>query len=247
VNAETVLCLDGVTVEFGGNQVLKGMSLTARQGFTGLIGPNGAGKTTVFNVISGYVRPSSGDITLDDVSLLGRSATAIARRGVGRTFQTPRLVGDMTLVDNVLLGVDGRPSRRGRNASSRADELLGLFGLGDQRRTKAADLPLASQKVVEVVRALVGEPRLLLLDEPAAGLSAENVEALVPPLLEVAATADLAIVIIEHDVELVSRLCPTVAVLHFGVALAVGTPAEVMAHPDVLDAYLGAGFAAVDP
>ena len=244
---ETVLRLEQVAVEFGGNKVLRGLDLTADLGFTGLIGPNGAGKTTVFNAVSGYVRPSAGELSLDGVSLRGRSSTAIARLGVGRTFQTPRLVGDMTLLDNVLLGVDGRPGHRGRTARARADDLLGAFSLGDQRRTKAADLPLATQKVVEVVRALIGQPRLVLLDEPAAGLSAEDVEALVPPLLEVGASGELAIVIIEHDVELVSRLCPTVAVLHFGVALAVGTPAEVMAHPDVVDAYLGAGFAAVDP
>ena len=242
----TVLELRGLEVSFGGNHVLKGVDLEVGSGFTGLLGPNGAGKTTIFNVISGYVRQSAGEVLLRGEALTRLSPAAVARRGVARTFQTPKLVPDMSLLNNVLLGVDGRRELRGRKGRDRAHELLELFGLGDRSALQASSIPLASQKVVEVIRALVSAPRLVLLDEPAAGLSAADVEALIPPLREVVSRDELAVVIIEHDVELVSRLCPRAAVLHFGKTLAVGTPAEVMRHPDVLEAYLGADFAAVD-
>lgn len=241
-----VMELRNIHVDFGGNQVLKGVDLSVDIGFTGLIGPNGAGKTTIFNVVTGYVRPSAGQVLLNGVEITGRGAAQVARAGVARTFQTPKLVPDMTVLDNVLLGLDGRRGLRGRAAKTRAMELLDVFGLADGSMARASSVPLASQKVVEVVRAMVGSPGLVLLDEPAAGLSAADVEQLVPPLLQVAQTEKLAVVIIEHDIELVSRLCSRVAVLHIGRTIAEGTPKEVMSHPEVLEAYLGASFAVVD-
>jgi branched-chain amino acid transport system ATP-binding protein len=236
-----------VSVRFGGNEVLKGVDLALRPGFTGLIGPNGAGKTTLFNVIGGYVKPTSGDVLLRGQRLTGRRPTDVARAGVGRTFQTPRLVPDMTILENVLLGVDGHRGLRGRSAWVRAMSLLDSFELSVAASTSASSLPLSSQKVVEVVRALMGKPHVLLLDEPAAGLAAEDVERLIPPLVEMAGVDGLTVLIIEHDIDLVSRLCSQVAVLHFGVTLAVGSPVEVLSLPDVVNAYLGAGFATQNP
>ncbi len=254
-----VLAVKGLTVSFGGNHVLRGVDLDVPVGFTGLVGPNGAGKTTVFNVVSGYVRSGGGEVALDGESLIGVAPDAIARRGVGRTFQTPKLVAGISVVENVMLGLDGRAGplehlravlgsrRTSRPAREQSLALLERFGIAERAHEDAAALPLATQKIVEVARALIARPRLVLLDEPAAGLGAEDVEAMVGPLVGLAADDDLAIVIIEHDLALVSRLCPRLAVLHQGGVIALGTPAEVLAKPEVVDAYLGAGFAAVGP
>ncbi|HUR06134.1 MAG TPA: ATP-binding cassette domain-containing protein, partial [Nonomuraea sp.] len=222
-------------------------------------GPNGAGKTTVFNVIGGYVRAGNGAVHLDGRSLLDVAPDAVARLGVNRTFQTPKLVAGINVVENVMLGLDGRAGPRehllavlgSRRASRRAREqalgLLARFGIADRAHLEARTLPLATQKIVEVARALIARPRLLLLDEPAAGLGAGDVEAMVAPLVALARESEIAVVIIEHDLALVSRLCPRLAVLHQGGVIALGTPAEVLARPEVVDAYLGAGFAAVGP
>ena len=254
-----VLSIEGLAVRFGGNHVLHGVDLDVPAGFTGLVGPNGAGKTTLFNVVSGYVRPDAGDVRLAGQGLLGSAPAAVARRGVGRTFQTPKLVAGATVADNVMLGMDGRlgaggqflallGSRRSSGpAAARCGELLERFGIGHRAGDDARSLPLATQKTVEVVRALMARPRLVLLDEPAAGLSATDVEALTGPLAELAAEGDTAVLIIEHDLALVSRLCPRLAVLDRGSIIALGPPADVVARPEVVTAYLGAGFAAVGP
>ena len=254
-----VLALRELAVSFGGNQVLRGVDLDVPPGFTGLVGPNGAGKTTVFNVVSGYVHAAAGSVELDGRSLLEVAPDAVARRGVGRTFQTPKLVAGISVVENVMLGLDGRAgplehlravlgSRRVSGpARTAALNLLERFGIASRAEEDAKSLPLATQKIVEVARALIARPRLVLLDEPAAGLGAEDVEAMVGPLIDLAADSEIAVVIIEHDLALVSRLCPRLAVLHQGGVIALGTPAEVLAMPEVVDAYLGAGFAAVGP
>ncbi len=259
MTSQPVLALRGVDVRFGGNQVLAGVDLDAAAGFTGLIGPNGAGKTTVFNVVTGYVRAAAGQISIDGRPLPAGGPVPVARLGVRRTFQTPRLVGELDVLSNVLTGLDSEltrghglleflgMSRRARAARARALELLELFGLADAAREPVANLPLGSQKIVEVARALASRPSLVLLDEPAAGLSGADVDRLVEPLAEIGRSAGLAVVVIEHDLEVVSRLCPRVAVLHFGRILTEGPPAEVVRHPDVVDAYLGASVAAVHP
>ncbi|WP_019873866.1 ABC transporter ATP-binding protein [Sporichthya polymorpha] len=256
---DSVLTLRELAVSFGGNHVLRSVDLDVPTGFTGLVGPNGAGKTTVFNVVSGYVRAAGGDVRLGGETLIGVAPDAIARRGVGRTFQTPKLVAGISVVENVMLGLDGRAGplahlravlgsrRESRPAREQSLDLLERFGIADRANSEASALPLATQKIVEVARALIARPRLVLLDEPAAGLGAEDVEAMVAPLVELAADNDLSVVIIEHDLALVSRLCPRLAVLHQGGVIALGTPAEVLAQPEVVDAYLGAGFAAVGP
>jgi branched-chain amino acid transport system ATP-binding protein len=214
----------------------------------GLIGPNGAGKTTLLNVVSGYVAPSAGRVLLSGTATNGLRPHQVARRGLARTFQTPKLVRELTVLENVMLGVDGRAGwLRGRRSSgvvARADELLQRFGLRAWRDRDAGSLPLSSQKVVEVARALVAEPVVILLDEPAAGLGADDVERLIEPLRLHAAEHRLAILIIEHDIELIARLCSHVAVLNFGKVIAEGTPSHVLQQPEVVNAYLGAGFAA---
>lgn len=253
-----LLELDGIGVRFGGNEVLTGVDLAVGPGFTGLIGPNGAGKTTVFNVITGYVRPVAGEVRIAGERVPPGKPAAVIRRGVRRTFQTPKLVGELSVEANVLIGLDSRLrlvgsvaeflgiSPTARAARKRVRELLEMFDLADRAHEPVANLPLGSQKIVEVARALAPGPRVVLLDEPAAGLSATDVDRLVKPLAHLGERDGLAVVIIEHDLELVSRLCPRVAALHFGRILADASPSEVVSHPDVIEAYLGAGVAAVD-
>ena len=231
----TALEIVDLHVSFGGNHVLRGVDLSIEHPFTGLIGPNGAGKTTLFNVISGYVRPSRGTVGIGGLDVTGRSQNAIARCGVGRTFQTPKLVGDLSVLDNVLIGIDGRTSPLGQfrealfpsSAAARrnhAREVLTTFALGGTADVEAAALPLGSQKIAEVCRALIAAPSLLLLDEPAAGLGRDDVARLVEPLRAWVIEHGTTVVIIEHDLELVTDLCDDVAVLHLGTILARGTP-----------------------
>ncbi len=244
-------------VAFGGNVVLQGVTLTFGPGFNGLIGPNGAGKTTCFNVVSGYVRPTGGEVALFGEPVQGQSQAEIAARGVGRTFQAPRLVQDESVLENVLLGMHhryrhghvaelfGLPTARRaeREARARAVDLLDAFGLGGSADLLANSIPLPGQKLVEVVRALVSQPRLLLLDEPAAGLGATDVDVLLDGLRTLVREGELCVVIIEHDLELVVNLCSSVAVLNEGKIIADGPPQQVVKDPAVITAYLGASVA----
>jgi branched-chain amino acid transport system ATP-binding protein len=252
------LDLVGVSVAFGGNQVLEDLNTSFLTGFTGLIGPNGAGKTTLLNVICGFVAPTSGRALLGGEDLTGLGTMHVAKAGVSRTFQTPRLIEDLTVLDNVLLGFHRhyrvghirellgslRARSTEREYRARALDLLGSFGLAAFAHQPAASLPLGSQKIVEVVRALVAAPRALLLDEPAAGLGAADVDAMLEGLAATVDSTQVVAVIIEHDLALVSRLCPRAAVLHFGHIIAEGTPASVLEDPVVVDAYLGVDHAA---
>ena len=259
MSADTApLELRDLHVAFGGNRVLEGVDLSFSSGFNGLIGPNGAGKTTIFNVISGYVTPSQGEVLLAGEDLANRSQSSRVAAGLGRTFQAPRLVLDASVMENTLLGLQqsyrwghltellrlpwGRAEERQARQSSMA--MLERFGLADAAHTEADSLPLGSQKLVEVARALVAEPQVVLLDEPAAGLGADDVTVLLRGLRSIAAESDLCIVIIEHDLQLVASLCPYIAVLDFGRIISEGTPDEVTHDPAVIEAYLGHGFAA---
>jgi branched-chain amino acid transport system ATP-binding protein len=250
-----VLELRGIDISFGGNHVLRGVDLQFTRGFNGLIGPNGAGKTTVFNIISGYVQPGAGDVLLRGEPLGTERQWKRARAGIGRTFQTPRLVPELTAVENVMIGAHWRYGhghlaemlglpralRSERSANARAWRLLETFGIGASGGVPAMYLPIGSQKIVEVARALLAEPSVLLLDEPAAGLSAKDVGMLVSGLGELG--ADLCVILIEHDLELVRILCPRVSVLDSGQVIAEGEPVEVLAEPLVRGAYLGAAYA----
>jgi ABC-type branched-subunit amino acid transport system ATPase component/ABC-type branched-subunit amino acid transport system permease subunit len=250
-----VLELRGIDISFGGNHVLRGVDLQFTRGFNGLIGPNGAGKTTVFNIISGYVQPGAGDVLLRGEPLGTERQWKRARAGIGRTFQTPRLVPELTAVENVMIGAHWRYGhghlaemlglpralRSERSANAKAWRLLEAFGIGASGGVPAMYLPIGSQKIVEVARALLAEPSVLLLDEPAAGLSAKDVGMLVSGLGELG--ADLCVILIEHDLELVRILCPRVSVLDSGQVIAEGEPVEVLAEPLVRGAYLGAAYA----
>ena len=247
----------GVDKSFGGNVVLEGVDLAVEPGFTGLIGPNGAGKTTCLNVVSGYLRPDAGDVRLRGRSVVGTSPTTVARLGVSRTFQTPRLVPNLSALENVMVG-GGRHHRLGHIAElfglpaarhderaqrERARDLLATFGLGAHPQRQASGFPIGSQKIIEVARALLNDPVLLLLDEPAAGLGAEDVDTLVEGLNGwTRAHPEAAVMIIEHDLELITRLCPRVAVLHFGRIIRSGRPDDVLHDDVVVEAYLGADF-----
>jgi branched-chain amino acid transport system ATP-binding protein len=256
-----VVEFDDVGKSFGGNKVLEGVNLSVTPGFTGLIGPNGAGKTTCLNVVSGYLRPDTGDVRLAGRSVLGLSPTKVARLGVSRTFQTPRLIPNLSAVENVMIG-GSRHYRHGHLAelfglpAARRDEhdqreraytLLETFGLGQHPDRAASQFPIGSQKIIEVTRALLNDPVLLLLDEPAAGLGVEDVDTLVAGLNGwMDRHRDAAVMIIEHDLELITRLCPTAAVLHFGRIIQAGPPKDVLRDPVVVEAYLGADVAAGD-
>ncbi len=251
-----MLELNNLSVRFGGNEVLIGMNYCAKPGFNGLIGPNGAGKTTVFNTITGYVMPHAGGGALDGHPLPLGKPIASARLGIRRTFQTPKLVAELSVLSNVLIGVDATlAGLRGvaeffgvsglqKATHQRALDLLRDFGLQGDANKPVSSLSLGTQKVVEVLRALVSRPRVLLLDEPAAGLSAVDVDQLVEPLARRGQDEGLIVVIIEHDLELVSRLCSRVAAMHFGRIVAEGTPSEVLAHPEVVKSYIGGRVAA---
>ncbi|MFW3169310.1 ABC transporter ATP-binding protein [Geodermatophilus sp. CPCC 206100] len=249
--------LAGIRVAFGGNVVLDGVDLAVGRGFTGLIGPNGAGKTTCLNVISGYLRPDGGTVRVTGEEVTGRPPHRIAALGVSRTFQSPRLVPNLSALSNVMVGAHrhfrhghlaelfGLPSarREERRQEERARELLTTFGLGDVVERDAGSFPIGTQKIIEVARALLNDPAVALLDEPAAGLGAEDVERLVAGLTAWVTASDSAVLIIEHDLGLISRLCPQVAVLHFGRIIQFGRPDDVLHDPVVVEAYLGADFA----
>ncbi|MEQ8716894.1 MAG: ABC transporter ATP-binding protein [Acidimicrobiales bacterium] len=250
------LSLTDMHVAFGGNRVLEGVNLEFGPGFNGLIGPNGAGKTTIFNVISGFVNPSQGEVRLEGKSINGLSQTARVARGIGRTFQAPKLILDATVIENALLGYHHRfrwghfaeliklPAARREETEARREcmDLLERFGLADDAHELAGNLSLGNQKIIEVARALLGKPSVVLLDEPAAGLGADDVTILLKGITQSVTDDDLCLVIIEHDLELVTTLCPIISVLHFGRIISQGTPEEVTSDPTVIEAYLGPGF-----
>ena len=235
-----MLQVDDVTVSFGGIKALGGASLTAPDGqITGLIGPNGAGKTTLFDVATGLRRPRSGRVHLDgrDVTRLGPGRRA--HRGLARTFQRLEVFGSLSVRDNVLLAAEVAHGLRSlRRAGVHADALLERCRLTSLANRPAAELPTGTARVLEVARALATQPSTLLLDEPGSGLDEAESQALGDLLLEVAAEGT-AVLLVEHDVEMVMRVCTSVTVLDFGTVLAQGTPAEIQADVRVQQAYLG--------
>jgi branched-chain amino acid transport system ATP-binding protein len=234
--------IEDVSVRFGGLAALSEVSLSAAEGaITGLIGPNGAGKTTLFNVVTGMQRPNSGTVRLDGQDLRALSSFRRARLGLGRTFQRLELFGTLTVAENV--GVAASIAQRGVKARSKAIQeirasILDRVGLTAVANDRADTLPTGTGRLVELARALATRPKVLLLDEPAAGQDTDETERFSEVLRDLA-NDGLAILLVEHDMELVMNVCHTVVVLDYGRVICTGTPAEVRADPNVQAAYLG--------
>jgi branched-chain amino acid transport system ATP-binding protein len=237
----SLLSVRNVHLRFGGITALEDVSFDVAEGtIAGLIGPNGAGKTTTFNVITRLYRLDEGDVLMDGRSLLRTPPSRIIRHGISRTFQTVQLFGTMTVLENVLVGAHaGSQFERERSARGRATEALGLLGIADLADRPAAGLPFGTLKRVELARALVCKPRLLLLDEPAGGLNHEEVESLAQLLRDLRGELKLTILLVEHHMGLVMQLSDHVHVLNFGRMIASGPPDEIQRNPDVIEAYLG--------
>jgi branched-chain amino acid transport system ATP-binding protein len=232
-----VLRAENIEVRFGGVRAVQGMSLECPAGrVTGLIGPNGAGKTTLFNVITGLQKPNAGRVLLGDRDITRHSTQRRAQAGVARTFQRLEVFGSLSVRDNVLLAAE---LQQRKGAASSADLLLERVGLAGLRDQQAGVLPTGMARLLELARALATEPRVLLLDEPGSGLDESECASLGTLLTELAGEG-MAVLLVEHDMELVMRVCEHVYVLDFGQLLSEGTPTQVSADAAVQTAYLGA-------
>ncbi|MGH7726530.1 MAG: ABC transporter ATP-binding protein [Candidatus Eiseniibacteriota bacterium] len=248
------LQLDHVSIVFGGLKAVSDLVLDVRPGeLVGLIGPNGAGKTTVFNLITGVYAPTSGTIRFGDTVLNGLRPNRICSLGIARTFQNTRLFAGLSVLDNVRIGahvhahsayLEGaldlpRSRAEERRIDERAHELLDVLSLTDVTESRAADLPYGRQRRLEIARALATEPKLLLLDEPAAGMNPQETDALMHLIEEVRKRFQLAVLLIEHDMRVVMTICHRIAVLDYGVKIAEGDAEYVRRDPATIRAYLG--------
>jgi len=252
-----ILEVRGVTKRFGGVVALNEVDLVVPRGaIIGLIGPNGAGKTTFFNVVTGLIRPDSGSIAFEGARLAGLRPNAIVARGIARTFQSIRLFPQLTALENVLVGqhcrlaatVAGAVLRlpavvaEETRARARARELLAFVGLGEKEDDLARNLPYGDQRRLEIARALATEPRLLLLDEPSAGMNPRETETLTALIGLLRTELSLSVLLIEHHMEVVMGISDRITVLDYGTRIAEGTPQEIQRHPRVIEAYLGTGY-----
>ncbi|HWT92210.1 MAG TPA: ABC transporter ATP-binding protein [Solirubrobacteraceae bacterium] len=250
-----LLNVEDVTLRFGGVRALDGVSFDVDAGeLFAVIGPNGAGKTSIFNCLNGVYRPQEGRITLDGEDLSKHSPADIAQLGVARTFQNLGLFTNLSVVDNLMLGRHhlmktgfvsgalwwGRAKREEVEHRAKVEEVVELLELEPHRHTHAGLLPYGIQKRLELGRALAMEPKVLLLDEPVAGMNLEETEDMARYILEAQAQLGIAMILVEHEMHLVMDLADRVMALDFGKPIAIGTPTEIQANPQVIEAYLGA-------
>ena len=249
-----LLRAENVSEVFGGLKAVSDFNFYIKKGeLVGLIGPNGAGKTTAFNLFTGVYEPTTGSIDFDGRSIVGLKPYQITQRGIARTFQNIRLFSNMTVLDNVKIGLHNSvnystmtailrlPKYRTeeKKADEEAMELLKLFGLDDKAAMSAGNLPYGAQRRLEIARALATHPKLLLLDEPAAGMNPQETQELMDMIRTVRDHFKIAILLIEHDMKLVMGICDRITVLNYGMLLAQGVPAEIKANPEVIKAYIG--------
>ena len=241
-------------IDFGGLTAVDGFNLMiGRNEITGLIGPNGAGKTTVFNLLTNVYQPTRGSILIDGMPTAGKKTYQVNRMGVARTFQNIRLFKDLSVIDNVKVGLHESMKynlfesvfrlpnywQEEKKTTERALELLDIFHMTDLAEAKAGSLPYGAQRRLEIIRALATSPKLLLLDEPAAGMNPSETAELTETIRRIRDEFNIAVLLIEHDMSLVMGICEGIAVLNFGRIIAKGTPEEIRNNPQVIEAYLG--------
>ena len=254
--SEYLLETKNLGISFGGLKAAQDVNIRIKKNqIYGLIGPNGAGKTTIFNLLTGVYKPTTGTFYLDGDELRGLSQEKINQKGIARTFQNIRLFNNMTVVRNVMVGLHNRPEykcslfesmfrlprhfKAEKEMRAKAKELLAILGLEDDRNNLACNLPYGKQRKLEIARALATDPKLLLLDEPAAGMNPHETEDLIKTILFIRDHFDLTILLIEHDMRFVAGLCDEITVLNFGTVLAEGDTKTALNDPEVIKAYIG--------
>ncbi|MBE6900284.1 MAG: ABC transporter ATP-binding protein [Ruminococcaceae bacterium] len=254
--SKVVLKTENLGISFGGLKAVQNLNLEIKEKqLYGLVGPNGAGKTTVFNMITGVYKPTTGNFWLDGEDLTGKGQETINHKGIARTFQNIRLFNNMTVIRNVMVGLHNQPEyncgvitsilrlpkhfKTERAMREKAKEILRIVGLEDERNNLSCNLPYGKQRKLEIARALATNPKLLCLDEPAAGMNPHETEDLMTIVRRIRDEYNITILLIEHDMKFVTGLCDEITVLNFGTSLVQGTPEVALSNPEVIKAYIG--------
>ena len=254
--SDVVLKIEDLGISFGGLKAVQGLNLEIKKKqLYGLVGPNGAGKTTVFNMLTGVYHPTTGKFYLDGEDLTGKSQESINHKGIARTFQNIRLFNNMSVIRNVLVGLHSRPEYKcnpfvsmfrlpkhfdtEKRMREKAKEILRIVGLEEERNHLSCNLPYGKQRTLEIARALATNPKLLLLDEPAAGMNPHETAELMDIIRRIRDEFDMTILLIEHDMKFVAGLCDELTVLNFGTVLAQGETKTALNDPEVIRAYIG--------